>query len=72
VDRPTVIRARLARAVRIGEAAEVVTELPRDYYAARAYQTVRGWLSSDPAPTPEHRREVAALLAGGEADGTPA
>jgi hypothetical protein len=72
VDRPTVIRAKIARAVRAGEAPEVITELRRSYYAARTYAGIREWLSSDPAPTPEQRREVAALLAGGEANGTPA
>lgn len=68
MDRPTVIRARIARATQRGEPAEVVKALRRDYYAARAADYLREWLASDPAPTPEHRRELAALLAGDEGD----
>ncbi len=48
----TVCRARLARAVRFGEAADLVA-----------------WIASDPAPKPEHRAELAALLLDGVADG---
>ena len=66
MDRPTSIRARLARATRAGESPEVITELRRDYYAARAVQYVRDWISSDPAPTPAQRHELVELLMGGD------
>jgi hypothetical protein len=62
VDRPTVIRARLARAIRQGEPPEIVDGHRRDYYAARARDYLREWLASDPAPTPGQRRELAELL----------
>jgi hypothetical protein len=68
VDKPTVIRARLARAARFGAPPETVASLRRDYYAARAHDYLRDWLASDPSPTAEHRAELAALLAGGDAD----
>jgi hypothetical protein len=69
MDRPTSIRARLARAIRVGESPEIITELRRDYYASRAHDYVRDWLASDPAPTPAQRRELAELLVrGGDAD----
>jgi hypothetical protein len=72
VDRPTVIRARLARAVRFGASAEALDSLRRDYHAARQAERLREWLASDPAPSPEHRAELAALLVGGDADATAA
>ena len=65
MDRPTSIRARLARATRAGEPPETLTELRRDYYPARAAQYVRDWISSDPSPTPAQRRELADLLVKG-------
>ena len=69
MDRPTSIRARLARATRAGESPETLESLRREYYAARAHDYVRDWISSDPAPTPAQRRELAALLVrGGDAD----
>ena len=72
VDRYTSIRARLARAKRAGEPPEVIESLRRDYYASRACDYIRDWVTGDPAPTSEQRREVAALLVGGEADDTAA
>jgi hypothetical protein len=68
VDRPTVIRARIAHAKRFGAPPERITELQRDYYASRARDYLREYLASDPAPTPEQRRELAELLVGGGAD----
>lgn len=68
MDRPTAIRARIARAKQLGEPAEVITSLRRDYYASRARDYLREWLASDPAPTPEQRRELASLLVGGGTD----
>ena len=68
MDRPTSIRARLARATRAGESPEIITALRRDYYASRAAAYLREWITSDPPPTPAQRRELAALLAGGDAD----
>jgi hypothetical protein len=68
VDRPTAIRAHIARAKQTGEPPEVVEALRRDYYAARARDYIREWISSDPAPTPAQRRELATLLAGGGVD----
>jgi len=62
VDRPTVIRARLARAIRVGEQPEVIESLRRDYYASRARDYLREWITSDPPPTTDQRRELAALL----------
>jgi hypothetical protein len=56
----------------VGEPPEVVAALRSDYYAARAREYVREWLHSDPAPTAEHRRELAALLADGGTDATAA
>lgn len=64
MDRPTIIRAKLARAVRFGEPDATITRLRQDYYAARVHADLREWLSSDPAPTSEHRKELAALLLG--------
>jgi hypothetical protein len=72
MDRPTVIRARLARAKRSGEPVQVLKSLERDYYASRARSYVIDWLTGDPAPTPEQRAEVAALLVGGETVATAA
>jgi hypothetical protein len=68
VDRPTVIRARLARAARFGAPPETLESLRRDYRASRAAERLREWLASEPAPTAEQRRELAALLADGGAD----
>jgi len=68
VDRPTVIRARIARAQRFGEPPEVIEALRRDYYASRARDYIREWITSDPAPTAAQRCELASLLADGEAD----
>jgi hypothetical protein len=67
VDRPTAIRARLARAQRSGDPAERITELQRDYAASRARDYLLLWLGSDPKPTAEHRAELAALLLEGVA-----
>jgi hypothetical protein len=68
VDRPTTLRARIARAVQRGEPADVITDLRRDYYASRARDYIREWITSDPAPTAAQRCELASLLADGEAD----
>ena len=65
MDRPTSIRARLARATRAGEPPETIAALRRDYYASRARDYLRDWLASDPAPTPAQRRELADLLVEG-------
>lgn len=62
LDRPTVIRARLARAQRFAEPAERITELQREYHASRARDYLLSWLASDPRPTVEHRGELASLL----------
>jgi hypothetical protein len=51
MDRPTSIRARLARATRAGESPETLESLRRDYYASRARAYLRDWLAGDPAPT---------------------
>ena len=68
MDRPTSIRARLARATRAGDPPETLEALRRDYYAARAHDYVRDWIASDPAPTSAQRRELADLLVkGGDA-----
>jgi hypothetical protein len=66
VDRPTVIRGRLARATRGGAPPEFIESLRRDYYASRARDYLRDWIASDPAPTSAQRRELAALLVGGD------
>lgn len=68
LERPTVYRARIARGKQLGEAAEVIEDLRRDYYASRARDYLREWLQSDPAPTAERRAELAALLLDGVAD----
>jgi hypothetical protein len=65
VDRPTVIRGRLAYAARRGDPAEVIEELRREYYASRARDYLRDWLAGDSAPTPAQRRELADMLVKG-------
>jgi hypothetical protein len=68
VDRPNVIRGRLARAAQRGAAPEVLDSLRRDYYASRARDYLRDWLAGEPAPTPAQRRELADMLVkGGDA-----
>jgi hypothetical protein len=64
VERPTVIRAKLARATRFGAPPEAVASLRRDYHAARAREYLCGWLAGDHAPTADQRRELAELLLG--------
>lgn len=64
MERPTVIRAKLARAARFGAPPETVASLRRDYHAARARDYMLGWLTGDHAPTADQRRELAALLLG--------
>jgi hypothetical protein len=69
MDRPTSIRARLARATRVGAPPETLTALRRDYYASRTRDYLRDWLAGDPTPTRAQRRELADLLVkGGDAD----
>jgi hypothetical protein len=68
LERPTVIRARIARAKQQDAAPEVIEALRADYYASRARDYVRDWLTSDPAPTAAHRAQVASLLLAGSAD----
>lgn len=65
MDRPTVIRGRLARAARAGAAPETLEGLRREYYASRARDYLRDWLAGDPAPTPAQRRELADMLVKG-------
>ena len=65
MDRPTVIRGRLARAARAGAPPETLEGLRREYYASRARDYLRDWLAGDPAPTPAQRRELADLLVKG-------
>ena len=65
MDRPTVIRGRLAYAARRGDPPEVIEELRREYYASRARDYLRDWLAGDPAPTTAQRRELADLLVKG-------
>ena len=67
MDRPTIIRARIARATQMGEPPEVIDDLRRDYYASRARDYVREWLQSDPSPTDDQRQELAALVLQGGA-----
>jgi len=66
LERHTVIRGRLARAVRAGASPETLESLRREYYASRARDYLRDWIASDPAPTPAQRHELAALLVGGD------
>ena len=68
LDRPTVYRARIARAKQLGDAADIIEGLRRDYYAARARDYLREWLRTEPVPTSEHRTALAALLLDGVAD----
>lgn len=68
MDRPTVIRAKIARATQMGVQPEVIEAMRADYYAARAHDYLRDWLASDPRPTTAHRAELAALLLDGGAD----
>ena len=65
MDRHTTLRAKIARAIQRGEPDEIVIELRRRYYAARARDYLRDWITSDPAPTADQRRELAELLVGG-------
>ena len=66
MDRPTVIRGRLARAAQTGAPPEVVEDLRRQYYASRCRDYLREWLAGEPAPTPAQRRELANLLVDGD------
>lgn len=66
MDRPTVIRARIGQATLVGKPAAHIEELRREYYASRAHDYLRELLSSDSAPTPDQRRELAALLLDGD------
>jgi hypothetical protein len=66
LERHTVVRGRLARAVRAGAPPETLESLRREYYASRARDYLRDWLAGDPAPTSAQRRELAALLVGGD------
>lgn len=69
MDRPNVIRGRLARAAQTGAPPEVVEDLRRQYYAPRCRDYLREWLAGEPAPTPAQRRELADLLVkGGDAN----
>lgn len=68
MDASTVCRARLARAIRVGEDPRAVEGLRREYHAAKLRDHLAMWLASDPQPTPEHRAELAALLLEGVAD----
>jgi hypothetical protein len=45
-----------------------ITELRRQLRERQLADRIRAWLSSDPAPTPAQRRELATLLAGSGAD----
>ncbi len=65
MDRATAIRARIARARRFGESDQTIAQLRQQYYAARAHEYVRDWLSSDAAPTSAQRRELADLILSG-------
>ena len=65
MERPTVIRGRLARAHRSGKSGDVIEALRREYYASRARDYLRDWLAGDPAPTSAQRRELADLLVKG-------
>ncbi len=65
MERPTVIRGRLARAHRSGASDEVIESLRREYYASRARDYLRDWLAGNPAPTTAQRRELADLLVKG-------
>lgn len=62
MDPSTICRARLARAVRVGERPEAVEDLRRDYHAAKLRDQVVTWLASTPVPSSVHRAELAALL----------
>ncbi len=68
LQRPTVLRAKLARATRVGAPPEQITELRREYYASRAAAYLRDFLAADPAPSPAQRRELAELIVGGGDD----
>lgn len=65
-------RSRMARAVRDGASPEQVAELRRIYLAARAKQYLDDLMSSDFPPNDVQCRELASMLAGGEADGAAA
>lgn len=65
-------RSELANAVQAGQSPEIIAELRRAYRAARAAQDLRDLLASDLPPTPEQRLELAAVLAGSEADAAAA
>lgn len=66
MERPTVIRGRLAYAHRTGQPAEVIEELRSEYYASKTRDYLREWLAGDPAPTLAQRRELADMLVGGD------
>ena len=65
MSRPwTLVRSQYARAIQRGDPPERIRELR----AARTEHYLRGILAEDPPMTREQRRELAALLAGGDAD----
>ena len=65
-------RSRLALAVQAGASEERISELRREYRAARAAQYLRDLMSSDLPPNDAQRRELAAVLAGGDGLGAAA
>lgn len=66
---PALAKSRLARAVQRGDSPDRVAELRATYYAARARDYLAG-LIADGRLLPEHRADLAGLLARGGDDAT--
>lgn len=64
---PSYARAMLAVRVRDGAPPDEVAKLRRAYRAARAAKGLRELVTGDHPPTAEQRRELAAILVGGDA-----
>ena len=67
VSRPwTLVRSQYARAIQRGDSPEQVRALRAELRASRTEHYLRGVLAEDPPMTREQRRELAALLVGGD------
>lgn len=62
----TFARSALANAVKDGLPPERIEALRRDYRAARAHAYLRELITAEPPPTVAQRRELAAVLTGGD------
>lgn len=62
----TIVRSRYARAIQRGDPPEQVRALRAELRASRTEHYLLDVLAADPPMTWDHRRELAALLVGGD------